>query len=160
MNEEILSNTYKGDAFFKYKAPVSLRDVTEKDGFYIYTNIMGTHAATALNYGLFFTARNPFQIVWIAEVHQNAATHADPVTLNIERLSGTEGVDSGDDICVTGFNLKGTADTVVQKEGTDLQNTIIKRGERLALKDAGTLGDLVGVQITIYCKPLGKGHYE
>ena len=57
--------------------------------------------------------------------------------------------------------MKGTANTVVQKEGRDLSiNRQIKQGERLAFKFAGTKTALAGVQVTLYLKFLARGNYK
>lgn len=145
----------------KYNKPVDFSDIINKDGFYIYISLPGTLAATAANYGVFFTAYYPFQIVWVAECHTTTGTDGSAVELNIERLKGTEALGSGDEIIITDFNLKGTANTLVEKSGNkDLQNNNIIKGDRLALKDTGTLTNVAGIMITMYCKPLLKGHYE
>ena len=145
---------------FKYEKPISLSDIVDKDGFYITASLPGLLAATATNYGIFFTPYAPFQIVWVAESHTTAGTDAGAVELNIEVLKGTEALGSGDEVLIADFNLKGTADTIVVKKSYNLQNSRIVVGDRLALKDTGTLTDVAGVNITIYCKPLLKGHYE
>lgn len=122
-------------------------------------SIPGTQAATDTNYTTFFHALRPYEIIEIAESHTTAGSDAGSVTLNIERLSGTESLTNGDDVCVSAFDLKGTADTVVTKKTTDLQNRTLTIGDRLALKDSGTLTDVAGVTVTLLLKPLGKGHY-
>lgn len=145
---------------FKYNKPTDFSDITSKDGFYITANLSGTQAATAANYGVFYIAHSAFQIVWIAESHTTAGSDGSAVELNIEHLTGTEALDAGDEILITDFNLKGTADTIQEKVGYELQNGKIAKGDRLALKDIGTLTDVAGVQVTLYCKPLNKGHYD
>ena len=120
----------------------------------------GALPATAANYEVFFIALRPYEVMEVAEAHRVLGTHADPVTVNIERLSGTEALDAGDTICVAGFNLKSTINTVVMKKTVELQNRILNIGDRLALKDAGTLTDVAGLTITLLLKPLGRGDYR
>ena len=145
---------------FKYEKPISLSDIVDKDGFYITASLPGLLAATATNYGIFFTPYAPFQIVWVAESHTTAGTDAGAVTLNLEKLTGATALDSGDLILNTAFDLKGTADTVVSYEGNQLtKNRQLIEGDRLALKDVGTLTNLAGVCVVVYYKYLGQGHY-
>ena len=97
----------------------------------------------------------------IKEVHSTAGSDVGAVTLQIEKLTGTTALDSGSTLLSTAFNLKGTANTVVSYEGTRLTSSRqLVEGDRLALKDAGTLTDLAGVCVTIYYKYLGQGHYR
>ncbi len=137
------------------------REIENKDGDYIFVSLPGTLSGTAGYYGVFFTANNPIEIISISEMHSTAGSDGSVVTLNIERLSGTEALNSGDEICIANFDLKGTVNTVILKEsGRELKNRQLKTGDRLALKDTGTLTSVAGVCVTIYYKRLGKGHYE
>lgn len=135
-------------------------NVTNKDGFYITENVVGLNAATATNYGVFFIARNPCEILWCAEAHTTAGTNGGAVTLNIEKLTGTQALDAGSTVLVTAWDLKGAINTVSTKEISALQNQQLAPGDRLALKDVGTLTDVAGVQVTVYLKTLGKGDFR
>jgi len=152
----------KDDVFknrkFAYKDQERFENILNKDPFPITVRVEG--ATTAGNYGVFFHARMAYEIIYIAESHTVAGSDAGAVTLNIERLSGTEALDSGDEILVTAFDLKGTANTVSEKKGTALQNTKLSPGDRLALKDSGTLTAVAGVCVTLFIKPIGKGDYR
>lgn len=139
---------------------MNFEEIFNKDYTVITAKIPGTDAATASNYGKFFIAHKPYEIMEVSEVHATAGSDASAVTLNIERLQGTEALDSGDTVLVSAFNLKSTANTVVFKKTTALQNRTLYIGDRLALKDAGTLTAVNDVVITIILKPLGKGDYR
>lgn len=154
---------------FKYNKPIDFSDITSKDGFYITANLPGTQAATAANYGVFYIAHFAFQIVWIAESHTTAGTDGSAVELNIEHLTGTKALDDISNnvvikveplLSMTTFNLKGDINKIQERAGYQLQYGKIAKGDRLALKDIGTLTDVAGVQVTLYCKPLNKGHYD
>ncbi len=135
--------------------------IENKDGNEITVSLPGTLSATATNYGVFFIASRPIEIMKIKEAHTTAGSDAGAVTLQIEKLTGTTALDSGSTLLTTAFNLKGTANTVVSYEGTRLTSSRqLVEGDRLALKDAGTLTDLAGVCVTIYYKYLGQGHYR
>lgn len=136
-------------------------EILNKDGLLISFSLPGSLSQTAAYYSIFFIANKAYEIISISEVHTTAGSDAGDVTLDIERLQGTTAPASGDGICKTEFDLKGTANTVVKKQGyTDLQNKKLNPGDRLALKDTGTLTDLEGVCITIYLKSIGKGSYN
>ena len=123
--------------------------------FLITTQLVGALPATATNYEIFFinTHTKALKVVAISEVHRVAGSDAGAVTLQIERLQGTEALDAGDPLLVAGFNLKGTANTVVRKGLADLTATktllILSQGDRLALDDAGTLADVAGLTVTV-----------
>ena len=132
-------------------------NIGNKDGFYVYHTVID--GATAGNYSVIFNVIKPCEVVEVSESHTTAGSVDS--TLNIERLSGAEALDTGDEILKTAFDTTSTANTVVSKKGyNDLQNRTLKTGDRIALKDAGTLTALVGVCVTIYLKPLGKGDYR
>lgn len=107
--------------------------------------LKGTEAATAANYGRFYAAPVPLKIVSISEVHGTAGSDAGAVTLQVERLQGTEALASGDQLLKTAFNLKATANTVVRYQapllsasGTARAAAILSVNDRLALKLSGT----------------------
>lgn len=136
------------------------QNIQNKDLIPVAVSLFGADAATAAQYGVFFQARRPYKVIEISEIHTTAGSDAGAVTLNIERLSGTEALDSGDAICVSAFDLKGTANTTVPKKATQLQNVNLAIGDRLALDDSGTLTAVAGVNVTILLMPLGKGDYR
>jgi|TARA_Y100000310_G_scaffold174234_2_gene174321 hypothetical protein len=150
-----------GDASGSTKLPgltrLRFEDVDDKDGFEVNIALVGATAATAANYSTFYNVMRPCEVFKASASWTTASTSG---TLQIERLSGTEAPASGDTILVGVFRTDGTANTVNTKKGTELQNTILKEGDRLALIDSGTLTNLTDLAITIFFKPLGKGHYQ
>lgn len=117
---------------------------------FVTVSIPGVQAQTAGNYGIFFIAPRSCIIKSITEVHNVAGTNGSAVTLNVERLQGTETLGAGDVLLSTAFNLKATANTV--QNGTLVTTGKVlglNTGDRLALKDTGTLTTLEGVCITI-----------
>src|SRR3989304_3804080 len=58
--------------------------------------LAATAAATAANYGRFYVATQRVRVTKISEVHQTAGTDGGAVTLDVERLQGTEALGSGD----------------------------------------------------------------
>ena len=139
---------------------LDMRDVNDKDGFHLVANLPGTSAATAANYTHFFTVRHPMEVISVSEVHGTAATTG-TVTLDVEKLTGTTVPGSGTSILATTFDLKGAINTPVFKQGIALAaNRQFVQGDRIALADTGTLTALDSVQVTLYCKYLGRGTYR
>jgi len=96
----------------------------------------------------------------ITEVHAVAGTDANAVTLDIEKLTGTTAIGSGDSVLSAEFDLKSTAYTLVRKTGLELSaSRQLKPGDRLALNDTGVLTDLDGIQVTLYLKFRRRGSY-
>jgi hypothetical protein len=140
---------------------IGIERIARKDGFYVTVNLVSTSAQTAANYGQFFTATCPCEVMIASEVHSVAGTDGGTVTLDVEKLTGITALGSGVSVLAATFNLKSTAYTPVQKSGTTLSsNRQLATTDRLALKTSGTLTALEGVQVTLYIKPLGKGDYR
>ena len=140
--------------------PISLE---QRDGVLVPVTIHGSQAQTSNNYGVVFIARHAVEISWVGESHTVPGTDGGAVTLNIEKLTSGEALGAGDDILVTAFDLKSTANTPVTKKGRDLalsKARQLKEGDRLALVVSGTLTSLEDVNLTVYLKPLGNGEYR
>lgn len=120
----------------------------------IYWTIPGTQAATATNYGAFFIAPFPCTVIAMTEIHQTAGTNGGAVTLQLEKLTGTTAPDSGVNLLKTALSLKGTAETL--KNGTivvtytgSVRNATLATGDRLCLKDSGTLTSVANVSVMV-----------
>lgn len=117
---------------------------------HVHHTIVGTAAATATNYGVFFIAPFSCYVNKIWEVHMTAGSDAGAVTLTIERLQGAEALDAGDTLLASTINLKGTADTVVTPTLTETTtNRNLAVGDRLAMDDAGTLTAVANVTVVV-----------
>jgi len=126
---------------------IDFRDLRNKK-FYIHHTLVGTTAATAANYAVFWIA--PFECIVseIREVHQTKGTSAD-AALQIEKLTGTQALDAGVTLN-TAIELDGVINTVVTATlTTTLTDLNLSRGNRLALKDAGTLTSIANVTVVI-----------
>ena len=137
------------------------KDVKRKDGFFLTVPISGDLAQDDDQYGVFFIATRPTEVLEVQEVHSVAGTNGSPVTLDVEKLTGTTAPGAGDTILGSTFDLKSTANTVVTKEGpTELSSDRqLAPGDRLALVVSGTLTALKGVCVTLYCKNPTQGDY-
>jgi len=117
-------------------------------------SVPGADASTASNFGIFFIAPFAMQIASVREVHSVSGTDAGAVTLDIEKLTGTQALDAGVSTLSAPINLKGTANTVVTSTLGSATNTTLATGDRLALKDAGVLTSLSGVTVMVELRSL------
>jgi len=128
---------------------IDFRDIRNRK-LYIHHTIYGADAATAGNYGVFWIAPFECTITEIREVHQTAGTDVGAVSLQIEKLTGTQALDAGVACLTTAFDLKGTANTVntgtLTATPADLR---LVRGNRLACDDAGALTSVANVTVVI-----------
>lgn len=133
------------------------RPVTESDSSAIKSvmdcpitaNLFGASGATAANYGIFFIADRACEVTSVKLRYTTASTSG---ILQIEKLNGTDALDSGDVVLTGTISLSATANTTYS--GT-LVSTIAKSlsaGDALALKDAGTLTNLVGLCVSVTVK--------
>lgn len=130
-----------------------------KDMQTVTVRLKDTDAATAANYGAFFIASRPYDVMEIRAVWSTASTSG---TLQIERLQGTTAEGSGDNILSSTIDMSGTANTVnlVDHTGMTNANRVLSVGDRLALVDGGTLTGQVNLVVTVLLKPSGKGGYK
>lgn len=141
--------------------PIDAKDIMNKDPFYVVKSLDGTAPATAGNYGIIFTALQGCEVIGFSEVHQTAGTDGGAVTLQLEKLTGTQALDAGVVVLAATVNLKGTANTVVYPSLTATKaDRQLNRGDRLALKDGGVMTAVAGLQVSIRLKSLGKGHFS
>jgi len=129
---------------------VDYRNLEFRPTFEIVKSIDGTAAATAGNYGVVWNVDKPCQLIEIRYSHQTAGTDAGAVTLDVEKLTGTQALDAGVVMGSTTHNLKSTINTVVTvTPTTTVVNSVLATGDRVALKDSGTLTAVAGVCATL-----------
>lgn len=111
----------------------------------IHCVIADTAAATAANYGVFFIALAPCYVEDFWETHKTAGSDAS-AALNLEKLTSGVALDSGTTLLSTDMELDATAN--VPRQGTlktDISTRQLAAGDRLALKDVGTLSAVAHV---------------
>jgi len=119
--------------------------ITDKR-FTITHTLAGAAPATAGNYGSMFTAPAPCRVIQVTEIHETASSSG---TLDITKDVTTGAPASGGSIFASGtFNLAATANTLQTKVNVDGVDSVLAAGNRLGLKDAGTLTSGAGVQVT------------
>lgn len=115
--------------------------------FVVVRTLEGATAATAANYGNIFTAPFPCKVIQVTEIHETASSSG---TLDITKDTGTQAPAAGGSIFASGtFNLAATANTLQTKSNVDGTDSVLAAGNRLGLKDGGTLTSGAGVSVTI-----------
>lgn len=120
---------------------------------YVHHTLYGATAATAANYGTFYIVPTACVLTKFQEVHQVAGSDAGAVSVTLEKLTSTTAPDSGSVMLASVLSLKATANTV--QTGTitaTLANRTLAAGNRLCLKDAGTLTDVSNVTVVVELK--------
>lgn len=136
---------------------VSYQDLTERDYFLSFT-LPGIQGRTSNNWGVIFTVPFSGSIVSATEIHQTAEATATTMTVQIEKLIGTQASGAGTTLLLTPFDLKGTANTLQTgmlnttsaKTGTNSFN--FAPGDRIGLvltTTGAASADLIGVNIII-----------
>ena len=117
--------------------------------------LVGTEPASAANFDTFFVAEFDLEIIAASESLRVAGNDAGAVTLDIEKLTSGQASGAGVSVLSTTFNLKSTAETPVRVTATTTKvDRILKRGDRLSLKDTGTLTNLAHMTLSIFFLPL------
>jgi len=117
--------------------------------------IPDTSAATAANYGVFFVAPYSCEVIEAWESHKTLGTDGSAVTLTIEKLTSTQALDAGSAVLENTFNLKGTINDPNRIRAVASTATRqLNPGDRLALKDAGTLTAVAHVCVTVLIRAL------
>lgn len=113
-----------------------------------------TAPATAANFGSIWVAPVPLRFIGGYESHAVVGSDGSAVTLDIEKLAATQALDAGTVITSGTVSLKATADTpqVIAPHAT-AATARVAAGQRVALKDAGTLTALAGVVVTLVFVP-------
>ena len=139
---------------------IEFQNIYNKDPFCVSTSLNGTAAAEVGNFGIFFTALRACEVSNAAVVYQTASGTANSL-LNLEKLTGVQGLDGGVTVFSSTVNLNSSANTVIYPSLTlTTANKRLERGDRLALSDSGNMNNLAGLNVVVQLKPIGKGHYN
>jgi len=123
--------------------------------FIITAVVPGTSAQTATNYGVFFTAPFSCQVIEAWETHDVSGSDAGNVTLTVEKLTTGQSTNSGVEVLSGTFDLKASDNTPQRQKAKTIEEDItLNPGDRLALKDSGTLTQLSHVSVTVLLKVL------
>ena len=117
--------------------------------FPVTVNLFGASGATATNYGIFFIADRPCEVTSVRLRYTTASTSG---TLQIEKLNGTDALDGCENILTGTISLSATANTTYVGALVSTVAKTLSPGDALALVDAGTLTNLVGLCVVITVK--------
>lgn len=112
------------------------------------TTLDGAAAATAANYGAFFTAPYSCQVI---EAWASWATAGGSApTLTIEKLDSGQATGAGVPVLSSTWNMGGTADDPIRVRATGVtEDRYLSPGDRLALVDSGTLTSVAHLTVTV-----------
>lgn len=128
---------------------VNYLDLYQKK-LWVHHTVVGSDAATAANYGVFLIVPAACLVTKVQEVHQALGSDGGAVTLNVEKLTSGVAPDSGSVLLPTAFDLKASVNVVRTGTLTTTAATrTLARGDRLALKDAGTLTAVSNVTVLV-----------
>ena len=100
-----------------------------------------------------FVADKKYNILSVSEVHSTAGSDNGTVSVDVQACNSTQAPGSGTTVLASVFNLKSTANTVVNKTlATTLPTLAV--GDRLAVNFTGTPTSLAGVVITVVLQPV------
>ena len=136
---------------------VEIKDIYNKDPFLAPKDLAGAGAAVAANYGAFLPIHFPCEVMEFSAAWETASLSG---TLQLEKLTGTQAPGSGVNLLSTAIDTSGTANTLNFGTLVIGSSRQLKRGDRLAISDGGTLTSMVGLSTATLIKPLGKGHYQ
>lgn len=116
--------------------------------------IIDTMASTASNYGVFWVSPIVCTVIGMTEVHATAGTNGGAVTLQLEKLTSGQALDAGVTLLQTALSLKTTANTpqngiITLASTSNIRNSTLAVGDRLALKDSGTLTSVANLTVGI-----------
>lgn len=149
LKETVESISNKTETTFQIYRPVTESDnsaIKSILNFPISVSLDGAAAATAANYGIFFIADRACEVTSVRLRYSVASTSG---TLNIEKLNGTDALDAGDAILVSTISMSATANTTYTGTLVSSVFKTLSPGDALALKDAGTLTNLIGLCVTV-----------
>lgn len=130
---------------FKNPATSSAKEVVRS--FTVFTNLVGTAAATSANYERFWIA--PAKCV-IDSVEASWSVASSSGTLQVEKVPSGTAQASGTNLLTTTISTAGAANTKTAGTLSSTAATIeLAAGDALALVDGGTLTNLVNLHVTV-----------
>lgn len=140
--------------------PIKSEDIINKDGFPVNFFFPGTDAAATASYDVVFPIHTPCELVGVYVWYDVASSSG---TFQVQSLASGTAAGSGTNLFTTAISTAATARTVYSRTTADFVTTasrIFTGGMCVGLADGGTLTGLTNLSITLYFRPLGKGHYR
>ncbi len=130
----------------------------QRTGLYFVISVVvpDTSAATAANYGVFYTAPFACELIEAWETHKVASSSSSLATLGIEKLTGGQALDAGVVMTSSLFDIRTLANDPNRISCTSSLPTyrFLNPGDRMALKDFGVLTALSHVEVSVLLKAL------
>lgn len=136
---------------------ISFGDLIERIEF-VNINLPGFLGQTGNNWGVIFTAPFACNFIGATEIHQTAESTATTMTVQIEKLFGTQASGAGRTLLFPPFDLKAAANTrqtaILNQSSNNTSNHVfnLQPGDRLGLvltTTGSAPATLVGVNIVI-----------
>lgn len=141
------------DHYINGGAPVRLRNLPNYGFHQVTAFLPDSEAGSSARYDTFFVADFDLEVMAIEVSFRTAAGAV--ATLDIYKLTTGQARASGTTILSSTINLNGTAQTPVRRTTTATRiNRILKRGDRLALVDSGTISSVNHLTVSVYFLPL------
>lgn len=145
-------------------AVIKYEDIINKDGFPVNFFFAGTDAEATASYDVVFPIHIPCELVAVYVWYDVASSSG---TLQVQSLASGTAAGSGTNLLSTAFDLSATARTVYRrKAGTNgdflpaSTSRLFRYGMSVGFSDGGTLVGLTNLSITLYFRPVNKGHYR
>ena len=115
---------------------------------YVHHTLFGSNPDVAANYDVFFTV--PFECT-VTEIRVTWGTAgSSSSTLDFEKLTGTTATNSGSAMLASTVDTTAAANTVTTPVLTaTIANLQLSRGDRIAIKDGGTLTSLANLSVVV-----------
>lgn len=139
---------------------MNVEEILNKDGFDVIFSLAGTLPATGTNFDVCFPVSRPCELAKVRVCYSAASISG---TLQVQRLTGTTAPGAGTNLFSTAIDLSATANTVYERNETDFvtnASRVFVDGDRLSFNDGGVLTGLANLSVTLYFRPVGKGHYR
>lgn len=125
---------------------IDWNDLSRKKVLVHHTIIAGD-AATAGNFGVIWIA--PYKC-FLSSLRVSYAVTSATGTLQLEKLTSTQAPDSGTNMLESAVSLSSTANTVISGTPSNTpSNKTLDAGDRLCLKDAGSLVGLSNLTVVV-----------
>lgn len=130
-----------------------IRNRNNKTDVVVTAVLAGAAPATAANYDAFFTADRAYVI---KAVKASWTTASSSGTVTVEKRTGTQAKGAGTAVLSSAISTAGTAETVnTGTLVTTLSTLKLAAGDRLGLKDGGTLTNGANLVVAVTLTPTG-----
>lgn len=138
---------------------IRFENILDKDGFDFTLLLPGSSAETGANFDVVFPISRPCEVVGYFGRWSGAAATG---TVQLQKLADGVAPGSGINMLSAAISLAGTINQIFSGDTEDFLTSVSRifiPGEALGFSDGGSLTGLRSLSLTIYFRPIGKGHY-